>query len=327
MDVKRPTAFLLGVLTSALLVSGVSHASTGVQLIKASFDDIGLVVNGKSVVMSAPPFIYNRNVYVPISTVAHALDAKVSWVNKPASVGVQPAAPVDPLAVYYNGVQMEAGITNGKTYFDVPAQTSAYEQATGLIPVVSSTGNVNFQMQSPPALASGSTALMSLKPTQLLGDFSNPALYPHGQLSGYWPASVLGQLYPGQYAIQWAVNPGQVSVIPGLSYALNGQYKTFSASFAVDDLSKNFAGYVQVSVVGNGKTLASTGWIQGGAAPTNLSVDVSNVTTLALQYELKGPNGHFYAVGQTYKAPTVNPDGTTSDPIVVTDLMNAALSS
>jgi len=95
----------------------------------------------------------------------------------------------------------------------------------------------------------------------------------------------------------------------------------------VDDLTKNFAGEVQLVVVGDGKTLGTSGWVQGGAAPTPLTVDVTGVNKLELQYQLKDGSGNEVGMGQTYTAPAANPDGSASDPIVVTDLMNATLAN
>lgn len=325
---KKPLGFMLGILTSALTVAGASYASTGVKNIHASFANIGVVVNGKNIPTTAQPFIYHANVYVPISTVGHALGATVQWTNKPATVNVTSGtSQVQPLTVYFNGQALTSGITDGKTFYNLLAGSSAYARVTGLTTSIDTTGNVNFQQQNLPVLGAGATPLLSLSPSALHGDFKSTALYPSGQLSGYWPASILGQLYPGQYTIEWAVGPGQKAIVPGIDYTLNGQYKTFTAQFAVDDLTKNFAGEVQLVVVGDGKTLATSGWVQGGAEPTPLSVDITGVNKLQLQYQLKDGSGNEVGMGQTYTAPAANPDGSASDPIVVTDLMNATLAN
>ncbi|MHB1628293.1 MAG: NPCBM/NEW2 domain-containing protein [Bacilli bacterium] len=321
---KRYLGMFLGVATSAAVFGGVSYASVGISQIKASYDNIALMVNGQSVPTSAQPFIYKYNVYVPISTVGHALGAHVKWVNSPAEVQVQGAgASLQPFSVYLNGRQMPTGLTNGKGLYGVPANNTQYENATKLIPSMDSQGNLNFQATAPPSVSSG-TPLFTLTPSALHGDFKNTGLYPNGQLTGYWAPSVLGQLYPGQSAIQWGVGAGQTARLPGMDYSLNGQYQTLIGQFAVDDLSRNFTGSVQLVFVGDGNTLGSTGWIQGGAAPTPFSVNVTGVQTLEIQYQLKGPQGTVYTMGQTYQAPAKNLDG-TKDPIVVTDLMNAVL--
>ncbi|MCY0876845.1 MAG: NPCBM/NEW2 domain-containing protein [Firmicutes bacterium] len=325
---KRTVGFILGIVTGTMAIAGASYASTGVQHIKASFAHIGVSVNGKAVTLTAQPFIYDKNVYVPVSTVGHALGAKVAWVNKPAGVTVTAGpARVQTLQVYDDGKALPSGITDGKTFYDVPALDAQYAAATGLSVSVDKLGDVNFMQASAPTLAGSGSPLLALKPALLSGDFANTTLYPQGQLSGYWPASVLGQLYPGQYTIEWAVAPGQVTALPGLTYTLAGQYQSFSAQFAVDDLSKNFPGYVQLLVVGDGKTIGQSGWIQGGAAPTSVTANLTGVTTLRLVYEMKTTTGTIYKTGQSYTAPAVNVDGSKTDPIIVTDLMNATVST
>ena len=113
-------------------------------------------------------------------------------------------------------------------------------------------------------------------------------------------------------------------MVPGIDYTLGGNYQTFTGQFAIDDLSRNFGGAVQLTFVGDGKTLGSTGWVQSASQPTPFSVNVAGVNTLEIQYQLKLANGTVYNMGQTYQAPAKNPDGTT-DPIVVTDLMGPTL--
>ena len=322
---KPKLSVILGVATSAVLFAGASYASTGVQMLRAEFDNIGIQLNGRPVSVTAQPMIYNYNVYVPISTVAHALGAHVAWVNKPAAVMVtaQPAA--QPLRVFYNGTALPNGVTDGKSYADVPAASSAYAQATGVTATVDSAGNVNFAPAAGSTLPAGGAALTSLTPT-LLGDFANTTLYPGGRLTDQWPATVIGQLYPGSATVEWGIMPGQTSRIPGLGYNLGGRYQTLTGQFAVDDLSKNYNGTVRLVFVGDGVTLAQTPWMQGGSAPASVSVDVSGVQNLQIQYQVKDAKGTVYATGQSYVAPPQNPDGSKTDPIVFTDFINPALS-
>ncbi len=320
---KQKTMVMLGVLTSAMIFATSGYASTGLHDIRASFANIKLVVNNKVIKTSAEPFIYNQNVYVPISAVAHALQASAKWVNRPASVFVNNT--VQPVTVYDNGQKLPSGITDGKTFYDVPATDAAYVNAFGLTPTIDSSGNVSYEAQTPPSFAPGSTALMSLTPTKLIGDFSNSQLYPAGQLSGYWPATVLGTMYPGQFTIEWAVTPSQNAVVPGVDYNLQGKYTTLTGSFAIDDLSKNFNGSVQLTFVGDGRILGSTGYVQTGQQPVPVSISVTGVQTLEVQYQIKSAQGIVTNMGSTYTAPSVNPDGSKTDPILVTDFMNAAL--
>ncbi len=321
---KKTMSLWLGIVTGAVVFGGVTYAQSGVSKIHASYDNIQLIVNGQKVSTTAEPFIYNKNVYVPVSTVGHALDATVKWINKPAEVQVLGAdKTLKPFKVYVNGTELPSGITDGKNIYSIPATTSGYESATGLVPSTDSSGNINFENQNPPVISSGAP-IFTLTPLKLYGDFSNTNLYPQQDLIGFWTPTVLGQIYPAQYAIEWGVGAGQKSVVPGMDYTLGGNYQTFTGQFAIDDLSRNFGGAVQLTFVGDGKTLGSTGWVQSASQPTPFSVNVTGVNVLEIQYQLKLANGTVYNMGQTYQAPTKNPDGTT-DPIVVTDLMEPTL--
>ena len=311
----------LGVATGAAVCAGTGFAATGVARLPVSPVRIHVTANRRPVAMTAQPVLYHYNVYVPVSTVAHALGATVRWVNSPPVVDVSTPRPAAPVKVFFNGRPLPAGLTDGRNYTDVPAFSPAYEQATGITGTAAANGNVNFVPPAPASLPAGAQSLLALKPTGLQGDFANASLYPGGRLTGYFPATVAGNLYPGSTAIQWGVLPGQTAKIPGLVYNLNGQYQTLSGSFAIDDLSKNFNGYVRLVFVGDGNLLGSTGWIQGGANPTPLSVNVSGVHSLTIEYELKSANGQIYTDGQTYAAPAANPDGLRNDPIVETDLI------
>ncbi len=324
---KKYLGLMLGIVTSAALFAGSTYASTGVQNLKVSYANIGIVVNGKAVTTTAEPFIYHYNVYVPVSTVGHALSSSVAWVNKPAAVVVTDQSAVKPLNVYVNGQQLPSGITNDHSFVGIPLLNSSYFSATGIQASVDTSGNVETTSTSSSSLPAGETPLLSLTPTALYGDFSNTQLYPNGQLSNYWVASILGQLYPGQDVIQWGIIPGQTVKIPGVDYALGGHYASFTANVAIDDLSKNFNGEVQLVFVGDGKTIGQTGWVQSGAEPTPVSLNVTGVQTLEIQYQLKDPSGQVYLMGTTYTAPAQNPDGSTTDPIVGVDVVNAALST
>ena len=321
---KKSLGLWLGILTGAIAFGGVSYAQSGIQKIQASYANIQLIVNGKPVSTSAEPFIYNKNVYVPVSTVGHALDATVKWVNKPAAVQVSgPETTIKSFKVYDNGTQLPSGITNGKDIYAIPATSPGYETATGLVPSSDSNGNINFNNANPPTIPSGAP-IFTLTPQKLIGDFGNTNLYPQQQLTGFWTPSVLGHLYPAQFTVEWGIGAGQQSVIPGMDYTLNGQYQTLTGQFAIDDLSRNFGGAVQLVFVGDGKTLGSTGWVQSASQPTSFSVNVAGVNLLEIQYQIKLANGTVYNMGQTYQAPTKNADGST-DPIVVTDMMQPTL--
>ncbi len=322
---KQSHIVVLGILTSAALFATTTSASTGVQSIKASFANIQMVVNNQVVKTSAEPFIYNHNVYVPVSAVGHALQSSVTWQNKPALVTV--TSRVQSIPVYLNGQALAPGITDGKTFYDVPATDTSYVQAFGMVPTVAlSDGDVNFEVNQPPFFAQTSSPLVNMTPTNTVGDFANPLLYPKGELAGYWPASVLGSLYPGQFTIEWGINPGQKVVLPGVSYALQGKYNTLSLQLAIDDLTKDFAGAVQLTFLGDGKPIGNSAWITTGQQAATVTIPVTGVKTLTIDWSMKDNNGKVYTVGQSYTAPTVNPDGSKLDPYLAVDVMNAYVS-
>lgn len=314
----------LGIVTGAVVFGGISYAQTGLQQISASYANIQLIVNGKPIPTSAEPFIYNKNVYVPVSAVGHALDAKVNWINKGPEVQVIGSeATLKPFKVYLNGTALPSGITNGNDIYMIPATSSGYETATGLVASIDSQGNIDFDNANPPAIATGSP-LFTMTPQKLYGDFNNSNLYPSQQLTGYWAPSVLGKLFPGEFTIEWGIGTSQSAVIPGMVYNLGGNDQTLTGQFAIDDLSRNFNGAVQLVFIGDGQTLGSTGWVQSASPPTPININVAGVKQLEIQYELQLANGTVYTMGQTYSAPAKNSDGST-DPIVVTDFMQPTL--
>lgn len=322
---KRAISLGLGIATGGILFASAAWASTGVHKLDVSFANIGITVGHKTVPTTAEPFIYNKNVYVPISTVAHALGAKVQWVNHPATVKVTGKPATTAVKVIYNGQTLPSGITDGTSYLAVPANDASYETASTLVPVVSATGDVNFQNQTAPAFPKGATPLVTLTPAAVYGDFADTTLYPGKQLSNFWPASVLGNLYPGEFTVEWGVAPGQAVKVPGVDYALGGKYTQFVGNVALDDFAKNFTGAVQLVFLGDGAQIGSTGWVQTGAQPVPITENVTGLQTLEIQVQLKSPSGTVYTMGQTYTPPAVNPDGSKTDPIVGLDLMGAYL--
>ena len=69
---------VLGLLASAMFSCAV-FASTGTQNISATYDNIKIVVDGRTVNASAEPFIYNGVTYLPVRAVGEALGKEVSW--------------------------------------------------------------------------------------------------------------------------------------------------------------------------------------------------------------------------------------------------------
>ncbi len=69
---------VLGLLASIMFSCAV-FASTGTQNISATYDNIKIVVDGRTVNASAEPFIYNGVTYLPVRAVGEALGKEVSW--------------------------------------------------------------------------------------------------------------------------------------------------------------------------------------------------------------------------------------------------------
>ena len=69
---------VLGLLVSTMFSCAV-FASTGTQNISATYDNIKIVVDGRTVNASAEPFIYNGVTYLPVRAVGEALGKEVSW--------------------------------------------------------------------------------------------------------------------------------------------------------------------------------------------------------------------------------------------------------
>lgn len=295
---------MAGIVAGALLSAGVAYAAVGNANIRVSYDGIRIVVGGKVVPTSAQPFVYDKNVYVPVSAVAHALRGTVKWVNKPAAaVVVGPALP-QPVSVYYLGRKLPDGITNGRSYLAVPAQAAAYAQATGLTAAYTSSGDVLF---TPPAhaLAAGQAYLTSLQPSSLSGDFTNTTDYPDGVV-GTIAASVLGRLHAGAHTIEWTVQGGQLSVVPTASYALGGAWQTLTGALAIDDDTSDFGGQVRLLFTSNGNQVALTKWASAGAEPVAFSVDVAGLDTLTVAFQLRSPDGHVYQPGGSFTAPSAS---------------------
>lgn len=69
---------VLGLLAPAMFSCAV-FASTGTQNISATYDNIKIVVDGRTVNASAEPFIYNGVTYLPVRAVGEALGKEVNW--------------------------------------------------------------------------------------------------------------------------------------------------------------------------------------------------------------------------------------------------------
>lgn len=89
---KTLKGFALGVLTSALVTSGVALAKTSIEFIEVSFADLKVYVDNSLAQLrdangnEVEPFIYNGTTYLPVRGVAELAGMKVEWDDKTKSV-------------------------------------------------------------------------------------------------------------------------------------------------------------------------------------------------------------------------------------------------
>ena len=81
MKKQRAKDVLLGAVTASLIIGGATSAfaKASKENISVSYNNIKLVVDGKTVNTSNEPFIYNGTTYLPVRAVGEALGKKVSW--------------------------------------------------------------------------------------------------------------------------------------------------------------------------------------------------------------------------------------------------------
>lgn len=81
MKTQRVKDVLLGAVTVSLVVGGATSAfaKASKENISVSYNNIKLVVDGKTVNTSNEPFIYNGTTYLPVRVIGEALGKNVSW--------------------------------------------------------------------------------------------------------------------------------------------------------------------------------------------------------------------------------------------------------
>lgn len=81
MKTQRVKDVLLGAVAASLVVGGTTSAfaKASKENISVSYNNIKLVVDGKTVNTSNEPFIYNGTTYLPVRAVGEALGKNVSW--------------------------------------------------------------------------------------------------------------------------------------------------------------------------------------------------------------------------------------------------------
>ncbi|MEW9673816.1 stalk domain-containing protein [Ammoniphilus sp. 3BR4] len=83
---------LIGTIAGTLLLGGSAFAKVKYgEKISVNYANIKLIINEKVIETKAEPFIYNKNVYVPIATVANMLGLKQQWYNYDGLTGGTPS--------------------------------------------------------------------------------------------------------------------------------------------------------------------------------------------------------------------------------------------
>ncbi|HHW03243.1 MAG TPA: copper amine oxidase N-terminal domain-containing protein [Thermoanaerobacterales bacterium] len=79
-------AVLAVIISFVLIFSSSVQASSGMKNIKAYFNNIKVIVNGKQQASTPEPFIYDNTTYVPIRLVSTGLGANVYWDSNQKAV-------------------------------------------------------------------------------------------------------------------------------------------------------------------------------------------------------------------------------------------------
>lgn len=76
------------VLTFGVMLSFPSIAQVGESAIKAYYNNIKIVVDGKQVVTENEPFIYEGRTYLPVRDIGNALNKNINWDNNTKTVSI-----------------------------------------------------------------------------------------------------------------------------------------------------------------------------------------------------------------------------------------------
>ncbi len=297
---KFISSYATGLLIGATVFGGITYASTGVKLIDASYANIRINVDGKTIPTQAEPFIYNKNVYVPVSTISHGLGATVKWDGTKHQV----------IITDKNAPQLQTGILEyyGTPIFWYPQTHSVlYQNQLYLSPIALATmldkpfyldpKTDNFYIGTGP---DGHMPLINFTDVRDYGDFAKYVGGGIGPMTGWsdGPAKIAGTAYPsanGQ-SIVWA-SQTKGSVVPGVTYNLNGGYTNLSGLFGVDDASGSNT-KIQLTITGDGKVLYQSPWMAKGQKAIPVVVDVANTKLLNVAFSVETASGAVYTEGQ-----------------------------
>ena len=294
------SGYALGLAVGVACFGGLAFASSGPNEISAEFDNIHMLVNGAAVTTAAEPFIYNHNVYVPISAIGHGLGARVNWVGATRTVAISysppPAVAVGSLD--FAGLPVYAGT---HTVFD---NGRAYVSAFGLA-VAANQPYYADSANGAVYIGRGPTAGMPISAFYDVRDYGDYA-FAYGRQSvgptyGWTDGApkIDGIVYPNANSLVWAPQP-QGSQVPGVEYNLRGNYSSLTGAFGLDDASSGGV-QAQLTITGDGKQLYQSPWMGVREAAAPVSADVKGIGLLTISFALR-VNGTVYGMGQTVPA-------------------------
>ncbi len=291
------SSYAVGIVLGGVVFGGLTYASAGIRTLPAHFANIGIHVNNKTIKTAAEPFIYNSNVYVPISTIAHGLGASVAWNGKTHEVLVNDknVASTKLGTLNYYSLSVYSGthtvLYGGKTYIAGFALASIAN-----VPYyIDSAKNTMYFGTVPQA----GMPLRSFIDVRDYGDFAKSVQGMVGPDYGWTDGApkIDGILYSNANSIVWA-NSGSNSQVPGVMYNLKGNYSLLTGSFGLDDAS-DAKEEAQLTILGDGKQLYQSPWQAQGAPAAPVSVDVSHVKLLTIEFSvMQNSTKKVYTMGQ-----------------------------
>ncbi|MHB1628294.1 MAG: stalk domain-containing protein [Bacilli bacterium] len=308
---RSVSGYGVGLLIGGMVFGGITFATTGLKPIQVHYANIKIAVNGKVIPTSAEPFIYNSNVYVPISAIGHGLGAQVNWVGKSHEVAIARTPQLKTQSgalLYYGSPVLWYGSTHTFSY-----KGQSYVSPIALAAVLGEPVYVD-----PKTLAayigrgpSSGMPLADFPDVRDYGDYAAASNGSVGAITGWnnGQSQIAGQLYPNSNgrSILWSSAGGNPQ-IPGVTYNLNGKYTSLTGLFGVDDASGS-SDQLQLTITGDGQQLYQSPWMSKGQTATPVEVNVSNVNLLTVAFSVKTSSGAIYTMGQSVpKGTAVNAD-------------------
>jgi len=300
LRLRSLSGYALGVLAGSLVFGGWAFASSGVQTISAQFADIGIRVGQQTIATAAEPFIYNHNVYVPISAIGHGLGATVTWSGAKHQVVVtdQQIAKVQQGALNFYNLPIYAGthtvLYDGQTYVSgfalatVANEPFYYDAARQAI----------YIGQGP----SSGMPISSFYDTRDYGDYAheeNGSIGPDYGFNDGAP-TINGIVYPNSNSLVWAPQASG-SEVPGVEYNLKNAYTTVTGAFGIDDAS-NTRQQAQLTLMSGTSVLYQSPWMSHGEPATPVSANLTGVQLLTIEFSIKTSSGQVYSMGQAVPA-------------------------